>query len=89
MIVYMRVQTNRTKIREVIDLFSRNVIEGEAFIAPRPLPRENFKFYIGFGKIYSDSKNFELLSKIKNHSAISEEEYLSEVSEIEFSWQAP
>jgi hypothetical protein len=85
----MRIQTNRVKIKEIISLFSRDAIEGEIFIAPRPLPRANFKFYIGFAKINHESKNYKLLSKIKNHSVISEEEYLGKVKEIEFFWQAP
>ncbi len=89
MMIYLRIQTNRAKIKEIIGQFSKGAIDGEVFIAPRPLPKENFKFYIGFGVVCSGSKNHELLCRVKNHLILSEEEYLALVKDIEFSWKSP
>lgn len=87
--IYIRVQTSRMKLKSIINQFSTQAVADETFIAPRPLPREMFKFYIGFGKVFSDSENYKLLSKMKNHSEISKDEYLDTVNEIEFFWKAP
>ncbi len=89
MILYVRVQTNRAKIKEVIGAFSSKALPGEKFVAPRPLPGKIFRFYIGFGAVFSDSDNYKLLSSIKNFTVLSEAEYVSAVSEIKFSWTTP
>lgn len=87
--VYIKIQTNRVKIKEVIREFSVGISAGEVFIAPRPLPRENFKFYIGYGCVCDGSKNHQLLMKVKNHSILEEKEYLKQVEEIAYSWKVP
>ena len=64
--VYLRIQTNRVKIKEVIGQFSKLANDGEAFIAPSPLPRQSFKFYIDFGKVSGNFNSYKLLTSIQN-----------------------
>lgn len=87
--IYMKIQTNRAKIKDLLSQFSVNHASNEKFIAPRPLPRENFKFYIGYTQVKENSKNHQLLKKVKNHSLLDEVEYQSLVNDIEYSWQSP
>lgn len=87
--IYMKIQTNRAKIKDLLSQFSVNHSSNERFIAPRPLPRENFKFYIGYAQVNENSKNHQLLKKVKNHSLLDEVNYQSLVNDIEYSWQSP
>ena len=87
--IYLKLQTNRAKIKEIIREFSVDISPGEFFIAPRPLPKENFKFYIGFGRVDEGSKNHKMLMSIKNHSLLNESEYDEQVEKIVYSWKVP
>lgn len=86
--MYLRIQTNRAKLKEVLVLFAQNAIESERLIAPRPLPKSHFKFYIGFAHVIDDSKNMALLTKIKNHKQIEKSTFEEEVEAIEYYWEA-
>jgi hypothetical protein len=87
--IYLKIQTNRAKLKEIIGQFSVGITDEETFIAPRPLPRENFKFYVGYACVYDSSKNHKLLSNLKNHSIMDEQSYISTIAEIEYSWRVP
>ena len=88
MIIYMRIQTNRAKIKDILSRFTTCAVDGEAFIAPRPQPREFFKYYYGYGRVSLGSNNYKLLTRLSNHSVIEEEEYSARLAEIEFFWKA-
>lgn len=87
--VYIKIQTNRAKLKNLLAQFSVNCSSNERFIAPRPLPRENFKFYVGYAQVNENSKNYHLLKKVKNHSLLGEDIYQSLINDIEYSWQSP
>lgn len=84
---YLRFQTNRVKIKEIIALFSRQAISDEYLIVPRPLPKTNFRFYVGFSKVESGSENYKMLILMKNHMEISEEEYMRAIESIKYFWE--
>lgn len=83
---FVRVQTNRAKLKEVISSFSVNLSDGESLVAPRPLPKERFKYYIAFAIVNENMKNDLLLKSIKNYKTLSEEDYHNEVKKIPYSW---
>lgn len=87
--IYLKIQTNRAKIKEIIGQFSIDLSDGEVFVAPRPQPRENFKFYFGYACVLDGSKNNQSLLKIKNHTILDEQSYASRIKEIEYSWRVP
>lgn len=87
--IYIKIQTNRAKIKDLLTKFSVNYSSNEKFIAPRPLPRENFKFYVGYAQVNENSKNHQMLAKVKNHSLLDEEIYQCQINDIEYSWQSP
>ena len=87
--LYIKLQTNRAKIKELLNQFSRNLTLNEKFIVPRPLPRENFRFYFGYAQVKKDSKNYHMIMKIKNHSFLDKIAYNSQINSIEFSWKSP
>lgn len=86
--MFIRIQTNRVKLVQVISDFKKNAIETELLIAPRPLPKERFKYYIGFANVISDSKNHKLLESIKNHKYINNDEFNKEIDSIKYYWSA-
>lgn len=86
--VFLKIQTNRMKIKEIIVQFSKCALEGEKLIVPRPLPGENFQFYKGYCVVDGSSENNKLLSKLKNYKEITEDEYHSEVGKLEYFWRA-
>ncbi len=86
--IYLRVQTNRAKLKEVLALFQRGVIEGERLIAPRPLPKTSFKYYIGFACVNDGSENEKILTAIKNHKRIDKSVFEAEVKDIDYFWES-
>ncbi|MBT4730498.1 hypothetical protein HOB87_00820 [Candidatus Woesearchaeota archaeon] len=86
--MFIRIQTNRAKLREVITLFGGNSQTSEFLVALRPLPKERFTFYVAYASVDKESKNNKLLETIKNHKEITELEFNSKVSEIKYSWTA-
>jgi hypothetical protein len=84
---YIFIQTNRAKIKHLLSSFSSKASNAELFIAPRPLPKESFKFYTAFARVNDESKNHLELIKLKNHRIISESEFNGEIQEIEYFWK--
>lgn len=39
---YLIIQTNRAKIKEIIAIFSKNAIDGDLLIVPRPMQKQTF-----------------------------------------------
>lgn len=87
--LYLKIQTNRAKIKEIIGQFSLDLSDGEVFIAPRPQPREKFRFYVGYACVFDGSKNLQNLLKIKNHTILDEQSYEAHIKEIEYLWRVP
>ena len=87
--LYLKIQTNRAKIKEIIGQFYLDYSDGEVFIAPRPKPREYFKFYFGYACVFDGSKNNQALLKIKNHTILDEQSYEDYIKEIEYLWRVP
>lgn len=87
--VYLKIQTNRAKLKEIIGRFPGEAFDGEVFIAPRPLPKKVFKFYVGYACVHDRSKNHQLLTKLKNHTLMNKETYASAIAEVEYSWRVP
>lgn len=86
--MFIRIQTNRAKLKEILLSFGRNAAASEVFIAPRPLPKERFKFYIAFASVEDNSRNHRLLETLKNHKIITKTDFDSEVSTIEYYWKS-
>ncbi len=86
--MFIRIQTNRAKLREVITLFGNHAQPTEYLIAPRPLPKENFKFYVAYASVIEGKSNNKLLESIKNNKAMSKSEFDREVNAIKYSWVA-
>ena len=84
--MFVKIQTNRAKLRQIIDIFGAQVKGNEFLIAPRPLPKQNFKFYIAFAYVLDGSVNDQLLRTIKNHKIISKERFYEETGKIQYSW---
>ena len=87
--VYLKIQTNRAKLKEIIGKFPGGACNGEIFIAPRPLPKEIFKFYVGYACVQDRSTNHQLLTKLKNHSLMDRQSYTSVIAGIKYSWCVP
>ena len=87
--IYLKIQTNRAKIKDLLSQFSLNHSLDEILIVPRPLPKQFFTFYVGYTKVIENSKNHQMLIKIKNHSLLGEQEYQSLINDIEYSWKSP
>jgi hypothetical protein len=85
--IYIFIQTNRVKIKELLSSFSKQAVELEVFIAPRPLPKKTMKFYTAFSKVEEGTKNHQSLIKLKSHKIISESEFDEEISKIEYFWK--
>ena len=75
------------KIKQLLSSFSKNASNAELFIAPRPLPKQNFKFYTAFARVNDKSKNHLDLIKLKKHRIISESEFNTEIKEFEYFWK--
>ena len=86
--MFIRIQTNRAKLREVITLFGNYAQPTEFLIAPRPLPKENFKFYVAYASVINGAKNNKLLESIKNNKSMTKSEFNKEVNAIKYSWVA-
>lgn len=86
--MFIRIQTNRAKLKEVITIFGGNTQPTEILIAPRPLPRERFKYYVAYVSVVEGSKNNKLLESIKNNKEMSKPEYDHEINAIKYSWVA-
>ncbi len=86
--MFIRIQTNRAKLREVIALFDGYSQASEYLVAPRPLPKERFTFYVAYASVNNESKNNKLLETIKNHKEITELEFNNTVIKIKYSWVA-
>ena len=87
--IYLKIQTNRAKLKELLIKFTENLQSDEKFIAPRPLPRRNFRFYLGYASVIENSRNHQLLLKIKNHSTLDNKTYQACIDGIEYSWNSP
>lgn len=85
----MFIQTNRAKIKDLLSNFSSQSVVGEFMVAPRPLPKENFKFYTAYAAVMCGSKNNKQFEKLKNHRFIEEIEFNKELSNIEYFWRSP
>jgi len=86
--MFIRIQTNRAKLLEVISLFDRNAVKTEILIAPRPLPKQRFRFYVAFANVIENSENHNLLQAIKNHKQITNTVFDKETSAIKYYWEA-
>ena len=86
--MFIRIQTNRAKLKKIISSFGRNAVANESLIAQRPLPKELFKYYVAFASVSEGSKNQKLLQSIKNHKIITNSEYDKEVAAIKYFWNA-
>ena len=87
-LIYLKFQTNRAKLREILALFQNNSVNEEWLIAPRPPLKERFRIYIGFASLENDSKNQHLLKSLKNYQPIHENVFKSEVANIQYFWEA-
>ncbi|WP_305908109.1 hypothetical protein Q9L42_012280 [Methylomarinum sp. Ch1-1] len=63
-------------------------MEGERLIAPRPLPKTSFKYYIGFACVIDGSENEKTLTAIKNHKQIEKSVFEAEVKAIDYFWES-
>ena len=86
--LHFRLQTNRVKLVEVISTFGKQSINSEILIAPRPLPKTIFKFYVAFVTVEENGHNHSLVTSIKNHKEISKSDFEKEIGDIEHYWQA-
>lgn len=86
--IYLRVETNRVKLKEVLASFQHGAIEGERLIAPRPLPKTDFKGYVGFACVIDGSENQKILIAIKNHKQIEKSVFEAEVKAIDYFWES-
>lgn len=86
--IYLRVQTNRVKLKEVLASFQHGAIDGERLIAPRPLPKTYFKYYVGYACVIDGSVNEKILTAIKNHKKIEKSVFESEVKSIDYFWES-
>ena len=87
--VYFRIQTNRMLLKKTLELFSYKAIEGELFIAPRPIPRTVFKYYYGLARVVRDSECCSFLLKIKNNQILEEDDIELMKNTIKYCWSAP
>lgn len=85
---YFKIQTNRVKLKSIVADFGRARLTDECFFAPRPLPKQMFKFYIAFGCVCRGSKADQIVFSVKNSQEISELDFLSIVSESKYYWFA-
>lgn len=84
--MYIKIQTNRAKLKEILSAFQINFQKTEVFIAPRPQMKKRFKYYVGYASIIKGSSNELLLIKLKNHHFISQSEFENEVQSIQYYW---
>lgn len=77
--MFIRIQTNRAKLKEVIAIFGGNARSTEILIAPRSLPKERFKFYVAYASVVQGSKNNKEMTK---------SEFDHEINAIKYSWVA-
>lgn len=84
---YYRIQTNRAAIKKLLAGFKSGLVPGEYLIAPRPLPRELFKYHVAFCRVSPGGRNEALVSGFSNHQAIDEQEFSSQVSATPHFWK--
>ncbi|WP_123637674.1 hypothetical protein [Marinimicrobium koreense] len=70
----------------MLDKFSSMHIEKEFFFAPRPLPKQTFKYYVGYAYVEEGSKADSCLQSVKNYSSLSEDEFLDNLKATEYFW---
>lgn len=84
--IFVRIQTNRAKLKNMLDKFSSAHMGKEFFVAPRPLPKQTFKYYVGYAYVEEGSRADLCLQSVKNYSSLSEDEFLDNLKATEYFW---
>lgn len=84
--ISVRIQTNREKLKNILYKFSSAHIGKEFFVAPRPLPKQTFKYYVGYAYVEEGYRADSCLHSVKNYSSLSEDEFLDNLISIEYFW---
>lgn len=86
--IFIFIQTNRVKLKEILFQFERCYESGEFMVAPRPLPSTSFKYYFAYGLIAQASKAHSLFSSLSKNRELLEVEFMELVSSTEYFWFA-
>ena len=84
--IYARIQTNRMKIKKVLEEFQANYVADELFLAARPLPKKVLEYYYGIARVVEGSHNYECIRSIKNFKLIGADDFEIERSAMNYFW---
>jgi hypothetical protein len=85
---FFKVQSNRAKIKQLLNLFEDQFVKGEHIVAPRPKAGSIVQNYFAFVSVKESSPCFDAIQKIKNCVSLSENDFKHEVENIVHSWTA-
>ncbi len=86
--LFFKVQSNRVKIKQLLDIFNTQNVKGEKIIAPRPKAKTVVEHYCAFVAVTEGSQCCNIIQKIKNCATLSENDFASEIKNISHSWSA-
>ena len=84
---YYKVQSNRQKIKSLIDGFKDNIVKGEALISPRPEAGKSTLYYYAIVCVSQGSPNEEAVLSIKNKKELTKLDFQAEKNTIKFFWE--